>query len=370
MLAVEVEYTQLTRENMLRHPSYRGTRDDIEITDIQLADRQSQQTGPRSAPTETIPEGSTTTSRSTTTPSPEIPTGDLSQIHMTNPDRIMYPEVGVTKLGVATHYAQVAARLLPHIVDRPLALVRCPKGQGEKCFFQKSRTKGMPDAVAELQVTIPGRNPQPAIVVRDLAGVISLVQFSALEVHSWCCRIDRPDRPDQIIFDLDPDDALPFARVVSAALTLKELLGELELETFVKTTGGKGLHVVVPIKRTLTWDEASQFALNIGKHLASHSPGRFTTSVSKAARRGKVYVDFLRNKFGATAIAPYSTRARPTASIATPIGWGELSTISGADAFTVVNLQRRLVNESADPWADMPQVKQTVTKAILRSVEF
>jgi bifunctional non-homologous end joining protein LigD len=367
-LAIEVEFAGWTRDKVLRFPSYRGLRDDVDPSAIKLTHVRSDTLASHENPG--TAKGVAAAQRSVGDDElPAVPMGDLSQIHMTHPDRVMYPEVGVTKLGVATHYAQVAARILPHLMHRPLALVRCPKGCNEKCFFQKSRAKGMPNALSEVEVVTEGRKSQRALVVHDLVGVISLVQFSALEVHAWGCKVDRPDRPDRIILDLDPDESLPFARVTSAALMLRELLQELELETFVKTTGGKGLHVVLPIKRTLTWDEASRFALGIGKQMVARSPGRFTTSVSKAARRGKIYIDYLRNKFGATAIAPYSTRAKPTASVATPVEWAELTILSSAAAFTVTNLPRRLEHQARDPWAAMLTCQQTVTKAMLRVVD-
>jgi bifunctional non-homologous end joining protein LigD len=371
-LAIEVEYAAFTRENILRHPSYRGLRDDVPLSHITLASMQSGSvaaTGKQRVSRKRSSKAAPGSPSAASTPKAAVQRGDLSKIQMTNPERLMYPSAGVTKIGIATYYAQVAERMLPHVVDRPLALVRCPQGYGEKCFFQKSRAQGMPDSLQEVQVTTAGKKPQSAMIVRDLAGVISLVQFSALEIHTWCCQVDRPDRPDKIIFDLDPDESLPFARVASAAILLRDLLGELGLESFVKTTGGKGLHVVVPIVRTLAWSDAKRFAFQIGKQMVARSPGRFTTSSSKPARRGKIYIDYLRNTFGATAIAAYSTRSRPTASVATPIHWEEVTTIQNAAAFTVTNFPRRLETQPADPWAELLNTKQTITKAMLRAVE-
>ena len=344
-LVAEVEFGGWTDDRLLRFPTFRGIRADIAVAEV------------------TVEEATSQTLETAVTS--ELPLDDLKPFQLTHPDRVMYPDCGVTKLGVATHYAHVAARMLPHLVNRPLSLVRCPRGCQEKCFFQKGKAQGMPEVVEAVKLSLDGQRTQSAIFIRDLAGLLALVQFSTLEFHTWGCQIDRPDRPDRLVFDFDPDVALPFSRVGTAALEMRDILAALGLESFVKTTGGNGLHVVVPIRRTISWSELYQFASGLAARMEGASPGRYTTSSSKRARAGKIYIDYLRNSFGATSIAAYSTRARPGAGVATPVAWAELATLPAADCFTVRNINRRLLHQPVDPWAKMAEVRQTITKRML-----
>ncbi len=349
-LVAEVEFANRTDEGLLRFPAYRGLREDV---------------SPEAALIEKLDQPVVELGTAFATPPPSL----LERIKLTHPDRIMYPAAGITKVGVASHYLQVAPWMLPHLVGRPLSLVRCPKGCDQPCFFQKKIAGGMPDSVVQVLMDREGpQRSQHALVIHDVAGLLALVQFSALEIHLWGARIDRSDRPDRVIFDLDPDDGLPFERVSAAAWLLKGLLDELDLISFVKTTGGKGLHVVVPIRRTLSWAELQEFAGSLSRLLVKDSPGRFTASQSKAAQRGKIYIDHLRNRFGATAIATYSTRARPNAGVAVPLTWDELDSIQAADVYTISNLGRRLANQRTDPWDGFFDVNQTITKKMTETV--
>jgi bifunctional non-homologous end joining protein LigD len=345
ILVVEVEYGGWTADRRLRFPSYRGQCDD------------------RTA--ETIERSRTAASDVQQTLSTDI-TAALQKSRLTHPDRMMYPAIGVTKLGLATYYAEIADWIFPYVVDRPLAVIRYPKGLGGPSFFQKSLPSGMPANVRALE-SAGSRNK--ALVIRDVAGLLALVQFSALEIHCWGARADRPDKPDRVVFDLDPDSSVPFPRVAEAAHEIRDLLAGIDLECFVMTTGGKGLHVTLPVRRTWSWDRVKSFSKAVAAAIATRSPGRFTISPSKSARRGKIYIDYLRNGEGATAIVPYSTRAHPTASVAAPISWEEVGVLPSAAAFSITNLRRRLETLVDDPWKSFSSVKQSLTVKRLAKIE-
>ncbi len=358
-LVVEVEFGGWTDDGVIRFGSYRGLRDDVSIADIVAPSRDVVNHDDGSPATDDRDSGFR--------PTLDLPP-ELSQIRLTHPDRIVYPEQGITKLGVAAYYAQVAAWMLPHIAGRPLSLLHCPKGCQEPCFFQKRAPKGLHESVERVQ--LPSREGDKIyLMVHDVVGLLSLVQFSVLEFHVWGARGDQPLKPDRMVFDLDPDTSLPWSRVVAAAWEVRELLESLGLTSFVKTTGGKGLHVVVPIQRRHEWAEIKRFSRLVASRIEGQSPGRFTTNSSKSARGGKVYLDFLRNTRGATAIAPYSTRARPEATVSVPVGWEELEVLQSGTAYHVRNLGRRLANLSADPWSQLSKTRQSITKAVLRKLE-
>jgi bifunctional non-homologous end joining protein LigD len=249
--------------------------------------------------------------------------------------------------------------MLPHIGDRPLTLVRCPEGIGGPQFFQKHPPAGLPKHIKQVQVPA-SEGSKTGMAVSDAAGLLSLVQIYALEIHTWGARIDRLDRPDRIVFDLDPDEGLPWQRVIDAAVELRDTLQRRDLESFLLASGGKGLHLIVPIERRVSWEQAKDFALAVARQMATKSPRDFTTNVSLAARRGKIYIDYMRNRRGATAIAPYSTRARVGAPIAVPLAWDELSTLRSAAAYSIQNLRHRLRSMRSCPWARLNQVRQVL----------
>jgi bifunctional non-homologous end joining protein LigD len=273
----------------------------------------------------------------------------------------VYPELGITKLELARYYAAIAEWILPHLADRPLSLVRCPEGQGHKSFFQKHPAKlgGTP---AELtRVTIDG---ELYLVVNDLAGLVSLVQIGVLEIHPWGARADRIERPDRLIFDLDPAPDVAWHRVIETAARLRDLLRDAGLESFVKTTGGKGLHIVLPIDRRHDWAEVKAFAGAVAGRLAAERHDQLTTNPSKQARRARIYIDYHRNSRGATAAAAYSTRNHPQATVSTPLAWEELSEHIGPQQFTVRNVIRRLAALDSDPWADLASVRQSLSAKV------
>jgi bifunctional non-homologous end joining protein LigD len=245
------------------------------------------------------------------------------------------------------------------VTQRPLALVRCPSGSQKGCFFQKHSWAGLSDFILRETVRDEG-GEEEVLYIDSLAGLISLVQAGVLEIHPWGSRIDDVDRPDRIVMDLDPGEGVEWPTVIEAAREVRERLDGMGLKSFVKTTGGKGLHVVVPLTPQAGWDEVKGFARSLAESMERDSPQRYIATMAKKARRGLIYVDYLRNGRGATAIAAYSTRSRPGAPVAVPLAWEELSPALKPNHFSVENLPARLARLRKDPWAELLKVKQTL----------
>ncbi len=235
---------------------------------------------------------------------------DLSNIRLTHPDRVLYADQGITKRDLANYYLQIADWILPHIANRPLSLVRCPAGMGGPCFFQRHPPEGLSTDVERIKIREKAKTAT-YLAVHDVRGLLSLVQFGALELHVWGCRADDVQRPDRLVFDLDPDPSVPWKRVIDAACVLRDKLDELNLRSFVKTSGGKGLHIVVPIARKHTWEATTAFSRAIADAVTAEHPDQFVATMSKAKRRGKIFIDYLRNQRGASTVVAYSTRASP-----------------------------------------------------------
>lgn len=292
----------------------------------------------------------------------QLPSALPRGIPLSNLEKVLYPEQGLTKGALVAYYAVVADLMLPHLAGRPLTIVRCPDGRHKHCFYQKHSKDGQPPAIHRVPIEEDGETTQ-FMAVDDLAGLLGLVQLGALEIHTWGCRRDRVERPDVLIFDLDPDEALPFSEVTDAAFEVRGQLQGLGLESFVKTTGGKGLHLVVPIERRTDWDESKEFCHQVAVALTRMRPDRYVAVAGKGKRKGKIFVDYLRNGFGASAIAPYSTRSREGAPVAAPITWEELEagTVRPGD-FTVTALPRRIASLGRDPWRGYFEVKQSIKR--------
>src|SRR5690348_9442 len=276
-------------------------------------------------------------------------TGTVAGVRLTHPDKVLYPEQGITKQDLADYYLAVADRMLPHVARRPLTLVRCPAGSEKKCFYQRHAGSGVPDELGE--VPIAGF-AEPYLYIKDTAGLIALVQMGVLEIHPWGARIDRPDRPDRIVFDLDPGPGLDFAAVTAAALEVRARLEGLGLAAFAKTTGGKGMHVVVPIARRHTWQAVKAFAKATAAAMAADAPERYLTRIARAERTGRIFIDYLRNDPTSTAVAPYSTRARAGAPVAMPLAWDEVTPKLDPTGFTLAQARRRIAR-TGDPWAEI-----------------
>ncbi|MEQ8767801.1 MAG: DNA ligase D [Planctomycetota bacterium] len=354
-VVAEVEFTSRTENGQLRHPSFQGLRDDVDPGDL-------------------LAKVNAPIASTEVTPAPKNGSDEalrmldaIAGMDLTNPGKVLYPECGVNKMDLAVYYASIAEWILPHLEGRPLSLLRCPDGHTRECFFQKHASLGMPDGIQVLHNEREGKE-QEILTLRDLRGLLGLVQLGVLEIHPWGCRTDRIDRPDRLVFDLDPGPGVSWQNLVAGTLTVHQLLEELGLESFVKTTGGKGYHVVVPIERRLPWDRAKQFTLGIARLLAKRHPTLFVATSNKDARTCRIYLDTLRNAQGATAVAAFSTRARPGAPVSAPIAWPELEKGVRPDQFDVKNLPRRLGTLEHDPWADLDRVRQRVTQSMERAM--
>jgi bifunctional non-homologous end joining protein LigD len=281
----------------------------------------------------------------------------FGRVTLTHPDRVYWRDAGVTKEQLAKYYKKIWKRMRPHVAGRVLALVRCPEGAEGQCFFQKHARMGIPTEFLHL-VQEKG---EKIIALDRLDGLIALVQGGVLEIHTRGSAVDDRERANRLVFDLDPGPGTDFNDVKDAAREVRVRLRRVKLTSFVKSTGGKGLHVVVPI-RPAPWDVAKKFAQTVAASMAKDDPHRYTANPIKARRHGRVFIDYLRNSREATAIAPYSTRARAGAPLAVPLAWGELSSLKAANQYTVKNIAQRLSKLGADPWAGMGRSRQALPK--------
>ncbi|HEV8503377.1 MAG TPA: non-homologous end-joining DNA ligase [Casimicrobiaceae bacterium] len=290
-------------------------------------------------------------------------------VAISHPDKLYFADAGVTKLEVARYFASVAPHMLPHVTGRPLALLRCPEGWQGECFFQKHAPPSLNAAVGRVEVPESAGTGTYA-EVHSAKGLAALVQWGVLEIHLWGSRMPRIDRPDRLIFDFDPDDAVEWDALVEGVKAMRTFLAELGLPAFVKTTGGKGLHVVTPIRASVDWDAAKSFTRAIAELMARTFPERFVATMTKSRRQGKIFIDYLRNAEGATAVAPYGLRARAGAPVAMPIEWRELD--QGIDLrrdhFNVRNAGERLATRKSDPWRDFAASAPSLTAAMRRRV--
>jgi bifunctional non-homologous end joining protein LigD len=296
------------------------------------------------------------------TPAKSAPMRQKSQAQtavtrLTHPERVLIADPLITKQDLAQFYASIAEFILPGLTDRPLMLLRCPDGAGGQCFFQKHLTPGFPATVREIA---DPQSKERWLYIAGVPGLLGLVQMSAIEYHVWGSNIADIYRADRLIFDLDPSEGVRWGSVVGAALELRERLSTLKLQSFVRTSGGKGLHVVVPLRPGAGWDDVHQFARTVAETLAQEQPDRYLAQASKAERRGRIFIDWLRNGRGATAVCSYSLRNRPGAPVATPLSWEELPRVRAPDQFRYDNIRKRLSSLGRDPWQDIGKLKQAL----------
>jgi bifunctional non-homologous end joining protein LigD len=335
-LVAEVEFRAWTADGHLRHASFRGLREDKMADDVVREDK----------------------GRTAAEAAPE----PKRKVRLTHPDRIYWPDVGVTKQGLADYYAEVWPKIAPFIVDRPLSLLRAPDGIDGQSFFQKHGWRGMNKEIGLFQDP-NDKTEEKIIVIHDLDGLLGLVQSGVLEIHPWGSTTRNLEKPDIIIMDLDPGEGVPWSRVIEAALEVRRRLEAVGLAAFLKTSGGKGLHVVAPLKPSAGWDAVKAFTKALADAMAADEPDRYVATITKSKRKGKILVDYLRNGRGNTAVAPYSTRARKGAPVSMPIFWEELSEAVGASYFSVLNAGQRLASLEADPWADFRTSARVLPKA-------
>jgi len=385
-LVCEIEFTEWTGDGHLRHPSFQGLREDKPARDVrrerparEVIEKESEMQSPKSEPVAKKPHKSSTAAtkargrkvpkrRSALTAATED--NIVASVQLTHPERVLFPDVGVTKLDLARYYADVAEWILPHVVERPLSLVRCPDGSTGQCFYQKHWKEMLPKAIGFMPIKEKSGSDK-YVKISDLAGLVSLTQISVLEVHPWGAKADKVESPDRIVIDLDPGPEVEWDSVIQGALDVRSVIEELGLESFVRTSGGKGLHVVIPLARRNTWDEVETFAHQIAAGLSLHASHHYVANMRKALRKGRIYVDYLRNQRGSTAVASYSTRSRPGCPVAMPLSWNELKRVKAADAFTLQNTRARLAKLKRDPWERFFSVKQSLSKEMLeRACEF
>jgi bifunctional non-homologous end joining protein LigD len=347
-LTCDVEFLSWTPDGLLRHPSFQGLREDKKPADII---REKPTVAPASKP---APQRKSTSAAT------------VAGIAITHPDRLVFPEAKATKLDLARYYETVADWMLPEIRERPLSLLRCPEGIAAQCFFQKHFKSGELKALPRIAIEEQeGRHEY--LMVRTAADIVALVQNGVIEFHPWGARGDDPDKPDRLIFDLDPSSPAQWKRVVETAVVIRDRLQELGLKSFAKTTGGKGLHVVVPLQRRPGWDEAKEFTRALAESLVTAVPALFTINPLKQRRAGKIFIDYLRNDRGQTGVAPYSVRARDGAGVAMPLEWDEVTPDLRPGDFTLRTVPD-LLRKRTDPWRDMAKTRQHLTAAARRAL--
>lgn len=323
-LAAEISFANWTSDRRLRAPVFQGLREDKPAAEIHA----------------------------------ELPAQEGS-LSLSNPQKIYFEEEGLSKLEVAEYYAEVAPFLLPHIKNRPLSLRRCPDGTSEECFYQKHYRAGT-SYIEPVQVE-ESKGVHKHMKVERAEGIMALVQMGALEMHAWNCRAPDLEHPDQIVMDFDPDPSLPWKKVVAGAWALKEILDGLGLTSFVKVTGGKGAHVHIPIQPAYSWDQVKEFSRTLARELVSRQPDLYTTEMAKSARRGKIFLDYLRNEEMATAVLPYSLRAKEKSAVALPVAWEELGKLKGADEFTLRKALAKIRARRRDPWQGYENLRQRIS---------
>ncbi|MEP6832260.1 MAG: non-homologous end-joining DNA ligase [Gemmatimonas sp.] len=285
----------------------------------------------------------------------------VAGVTITHPEREVYPDSHLTKLQLAEFYEAVAPLMLPHIKNRPISSVRCPDGIAGQCFFQKHWPPKGGAKITTKPVAEGSGEPEPYAFASNARDLVALVQHGTVETHIWGSRFDSLDKPDRLVLDLDPGPGITWRTIKSAALDVRELFASLELESWVKLTGGKGIHVVVPIERRADWNVVNGFAKAAAERLMRDNPKRYVAKASKAIRDNHIFVDWLRNSRGATYAAPWCARARPGAPVSVPITWDELADIKKPDQFTIPVVMKMVAKGTTDPWKDMLTFKQRLT---------
>jgi bifunctional non-homologous end joining protein LigD len=363
-LVGEVAFATWTADKLVRQASFQGLREDKPAAEVR-----------REVPREVLPKRAPKDSKSARVEGPALTVRKEvkkaapadSGIRLTHPEKVLDKESGLTKQQLMEYLLAVAPNVLPHIEDRPLSIVRCPEGTAKPCFFQKHIGQGMPDGIET--VVVPDKKtgkPEDYITLSSAKALAGLAQMGVLEFHPWGSRNESLEKPDRIIFDLDPDQELPWKTVVSAAEEVRERLGDANLESFVKSTGGKGLHVVAPIRAEHTWESVKQFARALAAQMEAESPKQFLIKMTKSERCGKIFIDYLRNERGATAVAAFSPRARAGIPVAVTLEWSELGSMRSLPHFRVAEFDGWRDRLKSDPWMKMASVRQRLSAAVLK----
>jgi bifunctional non-homologous end joining protein LigD len=341
-LVAEINFAEFTSDGILRHPSFVALREDKPAKEV----------------VREVAQHVKTSGKKTARKTPAS-----YGIEISNPDRVIYPKDGVTKGDLANYYAAVDKLIMADAADRPMTLIRCPQGTGEKCFFQKHDSRTFGEHVKHVPIKEKDGDVEDYLYLDDVRGLLACVQMGTVEFHGWGSRIAKVDYPDRLVFDLDPDEGLDFAAVREAAVSIRELLKQLGLKTFPLLTGGKGLHVVAPLDASADWGDVSDFAERFSRAMAEADPERFTANIRKVQRKGRIFLDWLRNQRGSTAVMPYSARAREGAPVAAPIAWDELDDYDSGHAFSIRDLDQLLERAKLKRLAGWGKAKQSLPDA-------
>ena len=359
-LVADIAFRGWTRDGLVRQGAFKGLRSDKPAAEIVKETPMPTRKVAKAAKTAAAkkspkPVAASKSRSSAATDGAE----EIGGVRVTHPDKVLFKAQDITKRELIEHYQSVAKWMLPHIVERPISLVRCPQGSGSQCFFQKHASDGFPDEFKSIRIKEKSGTDN-YLYIEDERGLIASVQVGALELHLWGCHVDEVEKPDRLIFDFDPDEGLDFLHVKQAAKDMRGRLKALGLESFAMVTGGKGVHVIAPLKRGHSWDQHRDFAEAMARVMAEEEPDRFVANMLKAKRKGKIFVDYLRNQRGATAICPFSTRARPGAYVAMPVTWERLAKLDNAHPVAVGEAAKFMgrTDPKFDPWPDYFKLKQ------------
>ncbi|HEF4762674.1 TPA: DNA ligase D [Pseudomonas putida] len=355
-LLAEVAFAEMTREGSVRHAVFHGLRTDKPVNDI---------TEERATAVKATPAKKTAATKNKAEAAPSQRGLDEGKVRITHPDRVIDTASGITKMQLAEYYASVAQWILPQLKERPVALVRAPDGIAGELFFQKNAERLAIPGITTLDPQLTG---QPMMLINNAEALIGAVQMSTVELHTWNATSKDLDKPDRFVLDLDPDPALPWQRMIEATQLTLSVLDELGLKAFLKTSGGKGIHLVVPLTRKLGWDEVKDFSHGIVSHMANLLPERFSAVSGPKNRVGRIFIDYLRNGLGATTICAYAVRTREGLPVSVPIYREEVAELTGGNQWTVRNVHQRLAEVGEGPWADMQKTRQTITAEMRRRV--
>ena len=325
-LVAELEYRGYGKEGLLRQASFKGLREDKTVKEV------GEQSG-----------------------------GD---VRISSPGKIIFPDLRITKQQVADYYRTVAPLLLPELRNRPLSMVRCPDGIKGQCFFQKHHAATLGSNVRAVPIREKDGGSEEYVYVDDVAGLLDLVQMNVLEFHPWGARIEDVEHPDRLVFDLDPGPGVDWNAIKAAARDVRDRLAEVGLESFLRLSGGKGLHVVVPIAPEQDWPDAKAFCEAFARAMEKQAPDRYVATATKSKRNGVIFIDWLRNGRGATSVASWSLRARPQAGVAVPLAWSELGRVKSGHDYPLGRALRRLAGRREDPWVAEGWGKATQQKLV------
>jgi bifunctional non-homologous end joining protein LigD len=348
-LVAEIAYTEFTDDGILRHPSFLGLREDKPAKDVVLEEPQKLKPTEKKSNRKAKKKGAAT--------------AEDFGIEISSPERVIFPELGLTKKDLADYYATVEPLVMIDAARRPMTLIRCPGGRTGECFFQKHDKGTFGPHVKQIPIEESDGDTEDYLYFDDIRGLLASVQMGTIEFHGWGSKIDKVEHPDRLVFDLDPDVGLDFAKVKSAAVRLKVLLEDLGLKSFPLLSGGKGIHVVVPLDASKDWPTVKSFADRFSRAISEAEPQTFTANIRKVQRKGRIFLDWLRNQRGATAVMPYSARAREGAPVAAPIAWEELDKYKGGNHFSIRDAGQLLDRASSKLLAGWGEAKQALPDA-------